>query len=170
MGEVLFRPHSIGLDIGEAMEKVVPIKNREDLIIHLQKKFFPKGKVVTDEDVTIMPYGYDERINWNTYKVILTGVGVVGFTNGPLEKKTEEKDDLYRLHGDPCVGCGFCCVNFQCALSLRLHGDKRPCPELQWDGSRHYCRAVFQIGGIGTGCPSSSMNTWRAEIKDRTQG
>ncbi len=35
-------------------------------------------------DLCIEPYGYDERIDWDTHIVTLQGYGVLGFTDGPV--------------------------------------------------------------------------------------
>jgi hypothetical protein len=35
-----------------------------------------------DSWIEIRPYGYDDRIGWDTYIVLMPGWGVVGFTNG----------------------------------------------------------------------------------------
>lgn len=80
-----------------------------------------------------------------------------------------------------CMGCGYCCVTAQCAVSVRTHGTRpgKVCPELLWENGRHYCRLMRLPGKMGeayrkelaanTGC-CSSLNSWRKiPFEDRTQ-
>ena len=76
----------------------------------------------------------------------------------------------------PCLGCGFCCLQAQCGLSVRVHAYKEICPSLYWNETRkrHLCRAVegdlIITNGeeldIGAGC-CSPLNSWRNEVKNR---
>ncbi len=36
------------------------------------------------DDFVVEPYGFDERINWQTHIVTLTGYGVLGYTDSPV--------------------------------------------------------------------------------------
>lgn len=78
-----FREHRALLD--EAMETVVELKDRADLLRHLQKlaEPWPTHPPVTDTTVHVEPYGFDKRIGWDTHIVTLDGYGVLGFTDGP---------------------------------------------------------------------------------------
>jgi hypothetical protein len=83
---VKFREHRGSL--ADAMETVIEVADRPALIEHI-KALEPWGwsdcyLSVVDGDVTIEPYGYDNRIGWDTHIVKLKGYGVIGFTNGPL--------------------------------------------------------------------------------------
>ena len=83
--EVLFRPHRGGL--AEAMAEVRSFKSRAELISFLNenlKQNFLRPGTIEEADFKIEPYGYDERIGWDTYIVHEEGYGVFGFTNGPL--------------------------------------------------------------------------------------
>lgn len=76
-----------------------------------------------------------------------------------------------------CVGCGFCCLQARCSLSVRIwpNGDGE-CQALIWDGSRYKCKLALMSGQrgaeyraalyIGDGC-CSSLNSWRLEVKPR---
>ncbi len=83
------------------MEKVVEFTDRKDLIEILGKEFKPWGLEITDSDIKIEPYCYDERINWDTYLVTIKNkktiygywffgsmkpdfFGVIGYANGPV--------------------------------------------------------------------------------------
>lgn len=39
--------------------------------------------MTTTEAFQVKPYGYDDRINWDTYLIMFDG-GVVGFTDSPI--------------------------------------------------------------------------------------
>jgi hypothetical protein len=70
-----------------------------------------------------------------------------------------------------CNGCGFCCIKAQCLLSVKLFGRCDICPALEWIGSRHICRLAKGHSEelyIGAGC-CASLNSWRKDLKDRTQ-
>lgn len=48
--------------------------------------------------------------------------------------------------GDPCNGCGLCCMATPCALGDRyVPGavEGSPCPALAWAGGRSYCGLVI---------------------------
>lgn len=40
------------------------------------------GRSFAVGDISVKPYCYDERNDWNTHIVVVAGVGVIGFTNG----------------------------------------------------------------------------------------
>lgn len=42
------------------------------------------GRVVTNREIAVEPYGYDHRILWDTHIVTVEGYGVLGFTDGPV--------------------------------------------------------------------------------------
>ena len=47
--------------------------------------------------------------------------------------------------GDPCNGCGACCQNEACSLSVDLlHSSVAPCIALEFDGSRYRCGLVVR--------------------------
>lgn len=83
---VKFRFHRGGLK--EAMETVIEVGNKEELkqaIIQHYKDNNIEEFTPDVENITIEPYGYDNRIDWDTYIVSIPNYGVLGFTNGPLE-------------------------------------------------------------------------------------
>lgn len=68
----LFRPHRGGL--AESMAECVEVNSLEDI----------RQAVLVRGELSARPYGYDARIDWDTY-IITDGIGVVGFADGPLE-------------------------------------------------------------------------------------
>lgn len=80
-----------------------------------------------------------------------------------------------------CVGCGYCCIVGKCVAGNRLYPGSKICPQLTWsdEDNRHYCGLMLIGGLVGaaykkelyaeTGCSSSLCNSWRKDIKNRTQ-
>lgn len=79
-----------------------------------------------------------------------------------------------------CCGCGYCCITAPCgAFPVEDVQKWRGCPELEFDGERHWCGLVLRASddiketlyaglAIGAGC-CSGLNSWRREpIQDRT--
>jgi hypothetical protein len=58
----------------DAMDEKVTVYSRGDLARILG---------VSTASIGMRPYGYDARIDWDTYIVTVNGEGM-GFTNGPL--------------------------------------------------------------------------------------
>ena len=85
-----FRPHRASLE--ESMKEVVSCSNLKELtnIVYkiLTETLAYPYLVKKEEDLAIIiklkAYCYDERIKWDTYLVYIGGVGVLGFTDGPL--------------------------------------------------------------------------------------
>lgn len=77
---IKFRPHRGGglRESMELMQEVETIDQILDIVNQNSIMSFTKG------DIKIKPYGYDPRIDWDTYIVTIDGYGVVGFTNGEL--------------------------------------------------------------------------------------
>ncbi|ARV77358.1 hypothetical protein FDI21_gp189 [Pseudomonas phage Noxifer] len=77
------RPHRRLLD--EAMAEV---KEIEPTMVALKKwadESFGGMQPPDLSELKCEPYGYDDRIKWNTYIVHLEGWGVLGFTDGPVQ-------------------------------------------------------------------------------------
>lgn len=77
---LLFRKHRGGFS--ESMATVVEVKTLNDLTNEVEKIV---GGLVSDGMIRSERYAYDERNGWDTFVVTVTGVGVVGFTNGPVK-------------------------------------------------------------------------------------
>ena len=76
---MLYRDHKGGLS--ESMRTVVEVDTREELEAHVRKKF-PDFR-----ELIIEPYGFDDRIMWDTYIVVIRYENdpvkyPVGFING----------------------------------------------------------------------------------------
>ncbi len=56
--------------------------------------------------------------------------------------------------GEPCNGCGLCCVAEPCPLGMLISRRRRgSCRALQWDGSRYRCGALADPGRWLPGLP-----------------
>jgi hypothetical protein len=45
--------------------------------------------------------------------------------------------------GDPCNGCGYCCITEPCGLAVQYLGaTSGPCPALEWEAGRTWCGMV----------------------------
>lgn len=66
----------------------------ESLLAILREEFkkFPHMKhLLTADNIRVEYIGYDARIGWETYNVIINGFGVYGMTDGPLIPSSPEK-------------------------------------------------------------------------------
>lgn len=78
-----FRFHK-GL-LAKSIETVTTIEPSREAILELAQKQLSKyGLKVVLEDISIAPYGFDDRIKWDTFIVSIHGYGVMGFTDGPI--------------------------------------------------------------------------------------
>lgn len=78
MKTLKLRPLVGGLD--EAMSKVVEVESQEGLLAYLRGHYrFWKP---SDENVTFEPYGFDERIGWDTHLVCVDGKAAL-YADGP---------------------------------------------------------------------------------------
>ncbi|AHC30525.1 hypothetical protein CC53_gp108 [Rhizobium phage vB_RleS_L338C] len=73
------------------MAEVKEINNRAALIALIKAELDPFSPVEHplaqyDRVTLVKPYGWDERIGWETHIVLVSGYGVFGFTDGPLEE------------------------------------------------------------------------------------
>lgn len=69
-----------GLTLEESMAKVVVVESHAGLIAHLREQFWSWKP--TEQNVTIEPYGYDDRNGWNTHLVCVDGKAAL-FADGP---------------------------------------------------------------------------------------
>ncbi len=70
------------MTLAESMENVVELKDRAELLKYLSERFDFWNP--TDANVTIEPYGFDDRIDWDTHLVCIDGKAAL-FTDGPAE-------------------------------------------------------------------------------------
>ena len=84
----LFRPHRRLL--AEAMEEVVELEDKNALVSHIKYIWghFPNhGYDINLDTIKVQKYGFDARINWDTYIVTYEKgehTHVEGFTDGPV--------------------------------------------------------------------------------------
>jgi hypothetical protein len=55
----------------------------------------------------------------------------------------------YPGHGEPCNGCGVCCLAEPCALSRDLFGDVAQCPALEQHHHKYSCGLIANPGQYG---------------------
>lgn len=69
----------------DSMKTVAEIEpTLEAVTAHVNDRLKPWGPV-SPERIAVRPYGgFDARIGWDTYIVVLEGYGPFGFTDGPL--------------------------------------------------------------------------------------
>lgn len=78
---------NIGGGLAESMETVQEINPTKACLVSFIKNSLSSFSQMNDlksNDVTVKFYGYDERIKWNSYIVIINGYGVFGFIDGPF--------------------------------------------------------------------------------------
>ena len=46
------------------------------------------------------------------------------------------------MYGDPCNGCGLCCIAVQCPISVAVFGEASICPALEQAGNSWACGLV----------------------------
>lgn len=64
-------------DLAASMETTVEVGTLDDLAVELQRAGWSSGAI------EVAPYGYDDRIGWDTHIVTVDGAAV-GFTDGPM--------------------------------------------------------------------------------------
>jgi hypothetical protein len=60
--------------------------------------------------------------------------------------------------GDPCNGCGLCCLRSQCGVSEFLFGERDQCPALVDDGGRFSCGLVSRTAEFIAGRPVDELS------------
>lgn len=78
---MIVRPASAP-SLADSMERATEVRTFSELLAHL-RAHYPFWSP-TEANVTIRPYGYDERIKWSTYLICVDGNAAL-FSNGPLE-------------------------------------------------------------------------------------
>jgi hypothetical protein len=79
-----------------------------------------------------------------------------------------------------CVGCGFCCMQAPCLVSLRIYNGTKSCPAFYWNESenKYRCKLMELKGSqgfkyreelsAGAGC-CSGLNSWRQNVINRIE-
>jgi len=78
---MLFREHRGSLE--DSMATAIPLANdKTSLVSHINSlNVFLDNRVISEEMVTVKPYGFDKRIQWDSHIVSISGYGVIGYTN-----------------------------------------------------------------------------------------
>ncbi len=79
---VKFRPHRCSIE--DSMKEVREVSSFDDIIKILEEDELPNENIKI-EKIQVIPYCFDQRINWDTFIVFIYGYGVIGFTNGDLK-------------------------------------------------------------------------------------
>jgi hypothetical protein len=77
------------LTIWQSLATSVRIKNRAQLVRHIAGRL-RKSCIVTDDMIHVTHYGYDDRIDWDEYIVVVEGCGVFGYTDEPCPYALEQ--------------------------------------------------------------------------------
>jgi hypothetical protein len=80
-----FREHRGGLK--ESMGTEFAFEHLWQLFAHIDTILMSYGVWDTHaSQIKIEPYAWDHRIGWDTHVVVITGYGVIGFTDGPCSE------------------------------------------------------------------------------------
>jgi hypothetical protein len=86
---VLYRPHRGSLN--DSLTEVVEINDFAQLVRHMRREvegWYPEDELPTEQNTKLEPYGFDKRIDWDTYLVTVDGKAW-GYTNGPLTRDSQ---------------------------------------------------------------------------------
>ena len=75
--------------IWQSLATSVRIKNRAQLVRHIAGRMRKSRIAITDDMIHVTHYGYDDRIDWDEYIVVLEGFGVFGYTDEPCPSAVE---------------------------------------------------------------------------------
>jgi hypothetical protein len=67
--------------IWQSLATSVRIKNRAQLVRYIAGRLRESRVAITDDMVHVTHYGYDDRIDWDEYIVVVEGFGVFGYTD-----------------------------------------------------------------------------------------
>jgi hypothetical protein len=81
-----YRPHGMSLTLADAMAQVIEVASLDELVRRMRERvqdWYPIDQLPTIDNIKVEPYGFDDRIGWDTYIVTVNG-SAWGFTDGPL--------------------------------------------------------------------------------------
>ena len=73
--------------LDESMETMIDIPPTIEAIQDAMRSAYGKLFKHIKGQIKVEPYGYDDRIGWDTYIVFIDGYGVIGFTDGPTNSE-----------------------------------------------------------------------------------
>jgi hypothetical protein len=82
--------------IEESLATIQDIEGRTQLVRWIFDALGEKGVTVTDEMIHVSHYGFDDRIDWDEYIIVVDRYGVFGFTDGPCPYVATHADLLLR--------------------------------------------------------------------------
>jgi hypothetical protein len=74
--------------IEDSLATTLEVEDRDQMFRHIFDTLGKKDIVVTDEMVHVTHYGFDERIDWDEYIIVVDRFGVFGFTDAPCPPNT----------------------------------------------------------------------------------
>lgn len=88
--------------VRRSLATTVRIRNRAQLVRHVSAKLRKDGIVIPDEFIHVTHYGYDDRIDWDEFIIVVEGFGVFGYTDAPCpalhqDLKQEEGDNFSEI-------------------------------------------------------------------------
>ncbi len=78
-----FREHRGALN--DAMETLFEFETRAQLLAHCRQLLSRNGFQFSDPHMHFFYQGFDGRIGWNTYLIVIQGYGPIGYTDGIIE-------------------------------------------------------------------------------------
>jgi hypothetical protein len=69
--------------IWQSLATSVRIKNRSELVRSIAGRLRKSRIAITDDMIHVTHYGYDDRIDWDEYIIVVEGFGVFGYTDEP---------------------------------------------------------------------------------------
>lgn len=84
--------------IEESMSTTVEVDGRAQLLQHIVDALAKKGFAVTDDMIHVTHYGYDDRIDWDEYIIVVDRFGVFGFTDQPCPNQGVNPDRAAPQH------------------------------------------------------------------------
>lgn len=80
--------------IWQSLATSVRIKNRAQLVRHIAGRLRKSRVAITDDMIHVTHYGYDDRIDWDEYIVVVEGFGVFGYTDEPCRYASEPSEPV----------------------------------------------------------------------------
>lgn len=78
---IKIRPALSGLTLEESLQRAYAIVDRATLLEYLQEHFHFWQP--TNDNITIEPWGYDDRCGWDTHLICVAGKAAV-YSSGPV--------------------------------------------------------------------------------------
>lgn len=70
-------------NVWRSLSTTVRLDGRAQLVRHIAGKLGKNGAAITDEIIHVTHYGYDDRIDWDEYIIVVEGFGVFGYSDEP---------------------------------------------------------------------------------------